>query len=158
MTKNNEHLYKKYNLFSLFFRLATNEESERERQTERKRESRRGYKCIRGIDWRSLLLNRYLGSVQTSEHGCFHRHIYSRLTTSGQATGVFFPPGDNGTLGFQAFVLCFHSHICRSSHFLFQWVTTTWLTDQSTRHSFPISTSLCHLYPLSFYPLRCRSF
>ena len=57
---NDEHLYiKKYNLFSLFLRLAANpREKEREGERERERESRRVYECIRGLDEGSLHFDR----------------------------------------------------------------------------------------------------
>ena len=44
----------------------------------------------------------------------------------------------------------FRCLISRSSYFSFQCVRTTWLVNLSTCHSFPISATLCHLYPLSF--------
>ena len=92
-------------------------------------------------------------STQTSEHGYFYKHIYSRMTTHlRSATRVFF---------FQLTTpvhFCFWDLLSAISvalyvgHliFLFQCITNTWLNDLSTCHSFPISESLCHDYPLSF--------
>ena len=99
-----------------------------------------------------------LGLSLTSEHNSFYKHIYSRLTTHIQSgrQSIFLLAGD--TFCFGAFVRYFRSLISRSSHFSFQCIKTNGLIDLSAGHLFPISASLCHLYPLSFLLLRHQSF
>ena len=71
-------------------------------------------------------------SALTFEHGCSYEHIYSRLTTHIK----YFPSSRQpGTFCYRDRVRYYRSLISRSSHFSFQWVTTTCLSNLSTFHS-----------------------
>ena len=86
-----------------------------------------------------------LDSALTSEHGCFYKHIYTRLTTPIRSTTqVFSFQRLTPVLFFWDFIRDFRSLISRSSHFSFQCDSTTWLTCCS----FPILARLCNLYPV----------
>ena len=119
---------------SLFLRLTTNVESKRER--ERERASKRW--LVHAEFWREISsLQRLAGISLTFDHGCFYKHIYSRLTIlmrSGHQS-IFLSAADTSTFRFWAFVRYFRSVISWSSHFSFQCVTTTWLIDLWTCHS-----------------------
>ena len=144
--KNGEHWYIKYITYFLNFFSLLRVWSLRDR--ERVEEIVSAY----GVLTRDLFTstNSWFSAL-TSKYGYIEKHLLevdnSHLVSHHS---IFVPAGDTGTFCFWAFVRYFRRFISTSSHFSFECVTATWLNDQTTCHSLPISANLYHLYPLSF--------